>query len=115
AEIRRTLGTSVFSGMIGVTAFGIFLTPVFFFTIGWLGESRLFASRPMQLVGTALLYVLRFGYVRDAGRLMAQRSVKTRPKIHLPESVNGRENGKTASVNEIPMASRERYVHELAG
>lgn len=30
AEMRRTLGTAVFWGMIGVTGFGIFLTPVFF-------------------------------------------------------------------------------------
>jgi multidrug efflux pump len=30
AEMRRTLGTAVFAGMIGVTLFGIFLTPVFF-------------------------------------------------------------------------------------
>jgi multidrug efflux pump len=30
AEMRRTLGTAVFSGMIGVTLFGIFLTPVFY-------------------------------------------------------------------------------------
>ena len=31
AEMRRTLGTAVFSGMLGVTLFGIFLTPVFFY------------------------------------------------------------------------------------
>jgi multidrug efflux pump len=31
--MRRTLGTAVFSGMIGVTFFGIFLTPVFFYVI----------------------------------------------------------------------------------
>ena len=36
AEMRRTLGTAVFSGMLGVTLFGIFLTPVFFFVIDWL-------------------------------------------------------------------------------
>jgi multidrug efflux pump len=30
AEMRRALGTAVFSGMLGVTLFGIFLTPVFF-------------------------------------------------------------------------------------
>jgi multidrug efflux pump len=35
AEMRRTLGTAVFWGMIGVTAFGIFLTPVFFDAIQW--------------------------------------------------------------------------------
>ena len=38
AEMRRTLGTAVFSGMLGVTLFGIFLTPVFFYVIDWLGE-----------------------------------------------------------------------------
>src|SRR5262249_42105071 len=30
-EMRRTLGNAVFSGMVGVTAFGLFLTPVFFY------------------------------------------------------------------------------------
>jgi hydrophobe/amphiphile efflux-1 (HAE1) family protein len=40
AEMRRTLGTAVFSGMIGVTLFGIFLTPVFYYTVQWLGETR---------------------------------------------------------------------------
>jgi multidrug efflux pump len=30
AEMRRALGTAVFSGMLGVTFFGIFLTPVFY-------------------------------------------------------------------------------------
>lgn len=33
AEMRRPLGVAVFSGMIGVTLFGIFLTPVFFYVI----------------------------------------------------------------------------------
>jgi len=33
AEMRRTLGTAVFAGMLGVTLFGIFLTPVFYFVI----------------------------------------------------------------------------------
>jgi hypothetical protein len=31
--MRQALGTAVFSGMIGVTLFGIFLTPVFFSVI----------------------------------------------------------------------------------
>jgi multidrug efflux pump subunit AcrB len=33
AEMRISLGTAVFSGMIGVTIFGIFLTPVFYYLI----------------------------------------------------------------------------------
>ena len=30
AEVRQALGTAVFAGMIGVTLFGLFLTPVFY-------------------------------------------------------------------------------------
>ena len=33
AEMRRTLGAAVFSGMLGVTLFGIFLTPVFYYVV----------------------------------------------------------------------------------
>jgi multidrug efflux pump subunit AcrB len=40
AEMRRTLGTAVFAGMLGVTLFGIFLTPVFFYVIQWLTDLR---------------------------------------------------------------------------
>jgi multidrug efflux pump len=40
AEMRRTLGTAVFAGMLGVTLFGIFLTPVFFYVIQWLADRR---------------------------------------------------------------------------
>jgi multidrug efflux pump len=40
AEMRRTLGVAVFSGMLGVTLFGIFLTPVFFNIIQWFSDWR---------------------------------------------------------------------------
>jgi multidrug efflux pump len=40
AEMRRTLGTAVFSGMLGVTLFGIFLTPVFYYVIQWFADRR---------------------------------------------------------------------------
>ncbi len=40
AEMRKTLGTAVFSGMLGVTLFGIFLTPVFYFVIQWVSDIR---------------------------------------------------------------------------
>ncbi len=33
AEMRRALGIAVFSGMLGVTFFGVFLTPVFFYLL----------------------------------------------------------------------------------
>jgi multidrug efflux pump len=41
AEMRYTLGVAVFSGMLGVTIFGLFLTPVFFYVIErWTGGHR---------------------------------------------------------------------------
>ena len=38
AEMRQSLGIAVFTGMIGVAAFGIFLTPVFFYVMMRLSE-----------------------------------------------------------------------------
>jgi multidrug efflux pump len=38
AEMRRTLGTAVFAGMIGVTLFGVFLTPVFYSVVRRLSD-----------------------------------------------------------------------------
>ena len=52
AEMRRSLGTAVFSGMLGVTLFGIFLTPVFFYVIQGLGETRLFSAATARWVGS---------------------------------------------------------------
>jgi len=39
-EMRYTLGLAVFSGMLGVTVFGIFFTPVFYYVIRWLTEPK---------------------------------------------------------------------------
>jgi multidrug efflux pump subunit AcrB len=44
AELRQALGTAVFSGMIGVTVFGLIFTPVFYVVCRWLGQ--LFTRRP---------------------------------------------------------------------
>ncbi|GGC84191.1 efflux RND transporter permease subunit [Chelatococcus reniformis] len=38
AEMRQSLGTAVFYGMIGVTFFGLFLTPVFYVTIRFISD-----------------------------------------------------------------------------
>jgi hydrophobe/amphiphile efflux-1 (HAE1) family protein len=40
SEMREAIGIAVFSGMLGVTFFGLFLTPVFFTTIEGLLERR---------------------------------------------------------------------------
>ena len=46
AEMRSAMGVAVFSGMIGVTAFGLFLTPVFYVAL-----RRLAGNRPLKLHG----------------------------------------------------------------
>jgi multidrug efflux pump len=47
AEMRQALGVAVFSGMLGVTLFGIVLTPVFFYV------ARRFGEPPPQPVAAA--------------------------------------------------------------
>jgi len=46
AEMRQAMGIAVFAGMIGVTAFGLFLTPVFYVLL-----RRLAGNRPLKLHG----------------------------------------------------------------
>jgi multidrug efflux pump len=53
AEMRWSLGIAVFSGMLGVTLFGIFLTPVFFYLLQGLSEMRLFASSAGRYIGSS--------------------------------------------------------------
>ncbi|MBX9795039.1 MAG: efflux RND transporter permease subunit, partial [Burkholderiaceae bacterium] len=46
AEMRQAMGIAVFAGMIGVTAFGLFLTPVFYVLL-----RRLTGNRPLKQHG----------------------------------------------------------------
>jgi len=55
AEMRRALGTAVFFGMLGVTFFGLILTPVFYVTIRKLTARFKSTSKPATetMLGTA--------------------------------------------------------------
>jgi hydrophobe/amphiphile efflux-1 (HAE1) family protein len=51
AELRQTLGTAVFSGMIGVTIFGLIFTPVFYVVARWIavrGEGTKKVAKPAR-------------------------------------------------------------------
>jgi multidrug efflux pump len=48
AEMRRSMGIAVFSGMLGVTLFGIFLTPIFYHTLEKLGEWTGFSMKHVE-------------------------------------------------------------------
>ncbi len=66
SEMRRSLGIAVFSGMLGVTLFGIFLTPVFFSVIQGLGEMRAFSAHTTRWIGSSVISAfmgLAFGFL----------------------------------------------------
>jgi multidrug efflux pump len=73
AEMRRTLGTAVFSGMLGVTLFGLVLTPVFFFTVDWLGETRVFQWPFVKRFGEIAMDTLTLRKIRRMTRDMVKR------------------------------------------
>lgn len=49
AEMRHAMGIAVFSGMLGVTFFGLFLTPVFYVALRNLAGSRLKSAAPAPI------------------------------------------------------------------
>jgi multidrug efflux pump len=54
AEMRRAMGVAVFSGMLGVTFFGLLLTPVFYLVIRKIVEARRgSAAAPGVLIQTS--------------------------------------------------------------
>jgi multidrug efflux pump len=62
AEMRRSLGIAVFSGMVGVTLFGIFLTPVFYSVIQGLSGAELLEGTTVRwAASTAASGVLGLG------------------------------------------------------
>jgi multidrug efflux pump subunit AcrB len=49
SEMRQAIGTAVFFGMVGVTAFGLIFTPVFFVLVRGLAiRLRRLAGRPEE-------------------------------------------------------------------
>ena len=64
AEMRQALGTAVFSGMLGVTLFGIFLTPVFFAVIDQMTEWKILSGGWVASVGKFLIDLLTLAPIR---------------------------------------------------
>ena len=73
SEMRYTLGVAVLSGMMGVTIFGIFFTPVFYYVIRRLTSRKSkSASMPGHLTDTTR---------RDAKGAMADMNVDVLPAV----------------------------------
>ena len=84
AEMRRRLGIAVFSGMLGVTLFGILLTPVFYYLIVRIFRIAKFGFRGPRLTGSTSCSGLDGGERRilDVGAASA-------PVVLSHESVKG--------------------------
>jgi len=101
SEMRRALGTAVFSGMLGVTLFGIFLTPVFFLVVDRISHWRAFSpDRFVGRIGGWVMDLLRLRFLRRPVNVMvAAATAKSRrsggaiPVPQLPEdaAASGRE------------------------
>ena len=85
AEMRQSLGVAVFSGMLGVTFFGVLLTPVFFYVIDTVAESRFFANPVVRRVGRILVIVVPFILCRELFRLAFRRVLMAQAKTTVQD------------------------------
>jgi multidrug efflux pump len=86
-EMRQALGMTVFAGMIGVTMFGVFLTPVFYVLVDWLVETKLVRSPGVRALARGLRWALAFGWLRTLVRWNRARgrvNVPTEPTKAVP-------------------------------
>jgi multidrug efflux pump len=87
AEMRRAMGTAVFSGMIGVTIFGLFLTPVFYLTLMKLKFRRAKVDPAAQGGGLRTARVIPGASVLLLLALLSQARGAIGPDYHPPANV----------------------------
>jgi multidrug efflux pump len=72
AEMRKALGVAVFSGMVGVTLFGVMVTPVFFYLIDTVSEWSWFGSPRVRRIGYVILGIVTLSYLWRPSRWRLQ-------------------------------------------
>jgi gold/copper resistance efflux pump len=80
AEMRTAMGVAVFAGMLGVTLFGLFLTPLFYYLIR--SRVSLRAITPRQLQAAAMLAIAILSFSASASAEVKY----TPPSTELPPS-----------------------------
>jgi multidrug efflux pump len=73
AEMRQALGVAVLGGMLGVTVFGVILTPVFFALVDRATKGRAARSKWARAVHGASMYVLRLKFLAPLARTVRAR------------------------------------------
>jgi multidrug efflux pump len=77
SEMRQAMGIAVFAGMIGVTAFGLFLTPVFYVAL-----RRLTGNRPLRQHGASTHEDTPHGDAPLASGGASARPLPAAPRLH---------------------------------
>jgi multidrug efflux pump len=120
-EMRQRLGIAVFSGMLGVTLFGVFLTPVFFFVIEWFVESPVFHSKRMHYLSVCLLGILTLGLFWIVPLVLRRRMqsssiADSAPRGHVAMPGNGdhRANGGQTPFSRDAAAERDGMMRSAS-
>ena len=102
AEMRVSIGTAVFFGMLGVTFFGIVLTPVFYVVIrGALERKKAAASRTLpQVAATGATLLLAV-----VGLLVGLNGCAVGPNFHPPKTEVSSAFGNGSQTNMTPAAT----------
>ncbi|HZZ72414.1 MAG TPA: multidrug efflux RND transporter permease subunit [Pirellulales bacterium] len=107
AEMRQALGVAVFYGMLGVTLFGIFLTPIFFFVI-----ENSFHSHAGPIATMHGWFDRGSGYL--FGRLGLKKPFKPKHK-HLPSPTPPSEVHEPARLGTVHAVRSKDATSSLAG
>jgi multidrug efflux pump len=95
AEMRKALGLAVFSGMLGVTIFGVLVTPVFFYLIDTLSESSWFRSKRVRQISQIVLGIVTLSYLWRPSRWKVQAPTGTvSPSVPDDVKSRGHQKGK---------------------
>ena len=86
AEMRKALGVAVFSGMLGVTLFGLALTPVFFATIDHISETSLFKSSFLRRIGDVVIGIISLRPLRRLASPLMSRMFDRASSTSKPSS-----------------------------
>jgi multidrug efflux pump len=84
SEMRRSLGIAVFAGMAGVTMFGIFLTPVFYYVLQWFGSTAVAVVDAPQAAHAAHGPAVANGHAAVAGNGHVAAIANGHPAAEVP-------------------------------
>ena len=99
AEMRRSIGTAVFWGMLGVTFFGIFLTPVFYVVIRRVLERKKKAAAGASLPGAAAAGTTVALLLLGVGSTMFLGGCALGPNFKQPQTTTSAAFGNGAQTN----------------